>query len=254
MVSVDRQLHIFYRHVHIKADKMSRDPNKRRPSWFSHEVCFQNLLSTVRLDPLAHRVKITIMYDGTVEDFMADFVAKYYADNRFGLKLQFIKGGSDLYSAMITISSTKSSDLPADDLIYFLENDYMHQYGWVSKLFELYNSGIQFDYVSLYDHRDKYHYEMYANLTSKLVYSPSHHWRTAPSTCGSFILEKRVLDRDYEVFSMWMTDYHLFSKLVGERGRVLLTPVPGLSTHSMEGYLSPAIDWEKLALEAAAGL
>lgn len=253
-MSAGRQLYIFFRHVHVKADKTSRDPNKQRPVWFSHEICFQNLVSTIRLDPLGHRVKLVIVYDGTVEDFTTDFIASYYANAALGLNIQFIRGGSDINSFLITLGLAKSLELPAEDLVYILENDYMHQNGWVSKVFELYDAGIKFDYVSLYDHRDKYHYEMYASLTSRLVYSQSHHWRTAPSTCASFILEKRVLDRDYAVFSSGLTDYYFFSKLIGENGRILLTPVPGLATHSMEGYLSPAINWEKLAQEAAASL
>jgi hypothetical protein len=249
MISADRQLHIFFRHVHVKADKTSRDPNKRRPEWFSHELCFRNLLNTIRLDPLANRVKLVVVYDGSVEDFASDFIASYYANQALGLSIQFIRGGSDLNSFLITLGLAKNSECASGDLIYFLENDYMHQYGWVSKLFELYDAGIQFDYVSLYDHRDKYFYEMYANLTSRLVYSRSHHWRTVPSTCASFILEKYILERDYAVFSSGLTDYHFFSKLVGQLGRILLTPVPGLATHSMEGYLSPTVNWEKLALE-----
>jgi hypothetical protein len=252
MISSNRQIHIFYRHVHVKADKTSRDPNKTRPSWFSHEVCFRNLLATIRSDLLGNRVKLTIVYDGPVEDFASDFIAKYYADASYGLNIQFIQGGSDLNSFLITLALARSSEFDPNDLIYFLENDYLHQHGWVSKVFELYEGGLPFDYLSLYDHRDKYHYEMYATLTSKLVYSQTHHWRTAPSTCASFILEKRVLDRDYGVFSSGLTDYYFFSKLIGERGAVLLTPVPGLATHSMEGYLSPTVNWEKLAYEAAA--
>lgn len=250
MISSDRQLVIFYRHVHVKSDKTSRDPNKRRPEWFTHEVCFQNLLSTIRLDPLAHRVKLVIVYDGSVEDFTSDFIAGYYANDSFGLNIQFIRGGSDHNSFVITFSLARSSELRNDDLVYMLENDYMHQYGWISKVFELYETGIPFDYVSLYDHRDKYDYEMYANLKSKLFYSRTHHWRSAPSTCASFILKKSILDRDYGVFTSGMTDYYFFSKLIGEVGRVLLTPVPGLATHSMAGYLSPAVEWAELAQQA----
>jgi hypothetical protein len=41
----------------------------------------------------------------------------------------------------------------------------------------------------------------------------------------------------------------LFPKLQDERGRVLLTPVPGLATHCMAGYLSPAVDWQALATQ-----
>lgn len=246
MQDTARRLHILYRHVHIKADKTSRDPNKRRPEWFSHERCFANLLRTVRQDPLGDRVTITVVYDGTVEDFTSDFVAGYYANEANGVKVQFIKGGSDHNSFLITFGIARTTEIPGTDLIYFLENDYVHQPGWVSKVFELYDSGYRFDYVSLYDHRDKYMYEMYAGLMSKIIHTQTHHWRTAPSTCASFMAEKGVIDRDYPVFTSGMTDYYFFSKLIGEDGRVLLTPIPGLATHSMEGYLSPAIDWSKL--------
>jgi hypothetical protein len=64
-MATDRYLNIFFRHVHVKADKTSRDPNERRPEWFSHEVCFQNLISTIRMDPLGHRVRLVIVYDGS---------------------------------------------------------------------------------------------------------------------------------------------------------------------------------------------
>lgn len=254
MARDDKRVYIFYRHVHIKADKISRDPNKSRPSWFSHETCFQNLLSTVRLDPKGRQVSLIVMYDGPMDDFSDDFISRYYANTALGINLQFIRGGSDLNSFLITLGLAKAIDMQQDDLIYILENDYLHQHGWVSKVFELFNSGIKFDYASLYDHRDKYHYDMYANLTSKLVYTDTHHWRTAPSTCASFILEKRTLERDYSVFSAGLTDYYFFSKLVGEQGHVLLTPLPGLATHSMEGYLSPTVDWATLASQATVGL
>lgn len=198
---------------------------------------------------MADRVKITIVYDGTVEDFTTDFVAGYYANETFGLAVQFIQGGSDINSFLITMGMARMMEVPGSDLIYFLENDYLHRHGWVSKVFELYESGILFDFASLYDHRDKYFYPMYSNLESKIYCTDSQHWRTTPSTCASFILEKRILDRDYPIFASGQTDYYFFSKLVGEMGRVLLTPLPGLATHSMEGYLSPAVNWEGMSAE-----
>lgn len=251
MLGINRTLHIIYRHIPLRAEKHSRDPHKVRPDWFSYEVCFQNLLSTVKTDPLADRVKILILFDGTLDDFMEDFIALYWANESLGLDVQFIRAGSNANSFLIALNMIRSSDIPDTDLIYFLENDYMHQHGWVSKLFELYESGHQCDFVSLYDHRDKYEYEMYAGLLSKLIYTPTHHWRTVPSTCGTFILEKAAVLADYDVWTSNLVDYYLFPKLLSERGRVLLTPVPGLATHSMSGYLSPAIDWEKLARESS---
>lgn len=246
MTDTNRNLHIFYRHVHVKADIRSRDPNKSRPEWFSHEKCFRNLLKTIAADPLGHRVSVTIMYDSSLEDLQTDFMASFIANEQLGIKLQFIKGGSDKNSFLITLAYAKAAALPGTDLVYFLENDYVHQHGWVSKVFELYGSGQSFDVVSLYDHKDKYFLPMYSQLTARLCLSPTHHWRTTPSTCASFLLEKAAFDRDYEVFSAGKTDYFFFSDLIDGRGRVLLSPIPGLSTHSMEGYLSPNVDWAQL--------
>ena len=129
-----RTLHIFYRHVHIKSEKRSRDPSKRRPEWFSYEKCFRNLLQTIRLDPLASNVKLLVVYDGDMEDFRDDFISNYYANESLGIKLQFIQGGSEPNSNLITLFIARSAEILPNDLIYFLENDYMHQVGWVSKL------------------------------------------------------------------------------------------------------------------------
>lgn len=244
--NTDRRLHIYYRHVHVKAELRSRDPNKKRPPWFSYEGCFRNLLETIRQDRLGHRVRINVVYDGSADEARSDFVIELCNRYQVPAHIYLTSAGSDMRSLLTTFQLANDSDLPDRDLIYFLENDYAHQPGWTGKVFELYESGHKFDFVSLYDHRDKYHLPMYVSLTAKLLYSRTHHWRTAPSTCASFILEKAALRRDYDVFSSGLTDYYLFTKLVGERGRTLLTPLPGLSTHAMAEYLSPAVDWEKL--------
>ncbi|MBK9443374.1 MAG: hypothetical protein IPN53_19615 [Comamonadaceae bacterium] len=243
---MDRKLHIFYRHVHIKAERNSRDPKKNRPSWFSYEACFRNLLSTIRNDPNGNRVKLTVMFDGLFEDFMDDFVAGYQANKDLNIDLQFLEAGSDKNSALITLNFIYRSNIPDSDLVYMLENDYMHQSGWVSKLFELYDSEIVKDYVSLYDHRDKYFLPMYEGLQARLFHTDSHHWRTSPSSCGSYISQLFRFRSDYDILQLGLPDYFFFNELIDNRQRVLLTPIPGLSTHCMEGYLSPAVDWPAL--------
>ena len=242
-----RQIHIFYRHVHVKANARSRDPNKARPDWFSHEACFRNLLETIARDPQGHRVIITVMYDGPLEDLQTDFIAPYVASKESGVRLQLLQAGSDRNSFLITLGHANGLPLPDTDVVYFLENDYLHQHGWVSKVFELYDSGQSFDMVSLYDHKDKYILPMYESLTARLLLSRSHHWRTTPSACASFILSKSALARDHDALASGQTDYYFFREVIENRGRVLLSPIPGLSTHSMEGYLSPNVDWAALA-------
>jgi hypothetical protein len=31
-----------------------------------------------------------------------------------------------------------------------------------------------------------------------------------------------------------------------ERNKIVITPIPGLSTHCMEGLMSPTIEWSKI--------
>lgn len=243
---MERQLHIFYRHMHSKEEHRSRDPNKHRPSWFSYEGCFRNLLTTIRNDPQGHRVKLTVMFDGKYPDFLDDFVSGYHANKDLNIGLEFLEAGSDKNSALITLHYMYRSHIADGDLVYMLENDYMHHPGWVRKVFELYDSSIAFDYVSLYDHRDKYFLPMYAELQSRIFHTQTHHWRTAPSSCASYIAEIARFRSDYDIFQLGLPDYYLFNTLSQERKRVLLTPIHGLSTHCMEGYLSPTVDWASL--------
>lgn len=245
---MDRTIHIIYRHIPTHAERFSRDPNKSRPPWFSYQSCFHNLMSTIRSDPRGHQVRVLILFDGSMEDFLQDFIATYYANASLQLGVQFVKGGSNGASFLIALDMLHRSAIPDTDILYFLENDYLHQHGWVSKTLELFESGLPVDIVSLYDHRDKYEFAMYAGLRSRICITPTHHWRTVPSTCGTFLIRKSEMMQDYDIWTANLIDYVLFPKLQDERGRVLLTPIPGLATHCMEGYLSPAVDWQALAL------
>ena len=100
-------------------------------------------------------------------------------------------------------------------------------------------------YVSLYDHNDKYFLPMYENLVSKLFVTENHHWRTTPSTCGSFIITRELLELDYDIHTLVIGDHNKFLQLAEERNRMVITPIPGLSTHCMEGLMSPTINWKE---------
>ena len=226
---------------------MSRDPGKSRPTWFSHESCFTNLLKTIREDPQGSRVHLTVVFDGSIDEFEDDFMGKIYSQDKSCFDVILISGGSDIKSFITTLGLAKSSNFDKDDLVYFLENDYLHQHGWVSKVMDVYDNHSNVDYVSLYDHKDKYIYAMYSELKSKIIITATHHWRTAPSTCASFITSQVKLNVDFDVLSSGLTDYYFFTKLIVERGRILVSPIPGLSTHSMTDYLSPTIDWNEIA-------
>ena len=226
-------IHIFYRHYNVTTHK-----DHCRPEGFSYEKCFNNLLKTIENHP---NVKLTVMMDGTKE---GTFLENYTGD------IYEFKGGSDTASFFTTLDHIKNKDLKENDLIYLLENDYLHVDNWVEKVIDLFSTFQGLNYVSLYDHNDKYFLPMYDNLTSKIFASNKHHWRTTPSTCGSFIISKQMLEADYDILSTMEGDHNKFLHLNQTRSRFVLTPIPGLSTHCMNGLLSPTIDWNQIIEKA----
>jgi len=224
------KIHIFYRHYNV-----SGTDNRSRPKWFDFEKCFVNLLNTIQ----NKNVELHVVFDG---DINSNFIGKY--QDKFTTHL--IKAGNDQLSFFQTWEIAKSISMEQTDLVYFIENDYLHLQGWDKKVIELFETYKLLHYVSLYDHNDKYFLPMYEDLVSKIFTTETHHWRTTPSTCGSFIITKQLFDLDYDIHTSIVGDHNKFLQLAEERNRMVITPIPGLSTHCMEGLMSPTIKWDKV--------
>lgn len=222
-------IHIFYRHYNI----VTTD-NKGRPKWFNFQKCFENLLDTIE----GKDVQLHVVMDGVAKH---NFINQY--KDRF--ILHEIKAGNDQSSFFQTWEIAKNTPMESNDLVYFVENDYLHTNDWVDKITELFSTYKLLHYVSLYDHNDKYFLPMYENLVSKVFVTENHHWRTTPSTCGSFIIIRELLELDYDIHTSVIGDHNKFLQLAEERNRMVITPIPGLSTHCMEGLMSPTINWEE---------
>ena len=226
-------IHVFYRHAQTNSE------GRGRPQGFSYENCFKNF----ELSISGHTdVKVTMAFDGAnhSQDKVMSMAKNY--------PILTTTYNSSLLSYRDLLTHIKNrKDIKPDDLIYYLENDYLHVNGWVSIINDLYNTyDMDTAYVSLYDHNDKYTHPMYVDLVSKVFTTPKCHWRTTPSTCGSFIITKRLFDLDYDVWSTTVGDHNTFLQLNTLRDRYVITPIPGLSTHCMEGLMSPTIDWEQI--------
>ena len=226
------KIHIFYRHYNVT----EREPH--RPEWFSYEKCLLSLLRNTSHLPL-----INLIYDG--KDINDNWINKY--SDQFEHIYQ-INAGSDAESFFQTCHIIKNdSNIDENDLIYFLENDYMHVEEWDEKIFELFKrynmDGI---YVSLMDHLDKYTHPMYEQLVSKIIVTDNHHWRTTPSTCSSFIVNKKTFDMDYDILSTTKGDHNKFLWLNENRQRIVLSPIPSLSCHAMPVCIPPTIQWQNI--------
>jgi len=226
------KIHIFYSHYEITGTD-----RKYRPHWFDYEKCFVNLLNTIE----GKNVELHVVMDGKVENnWIKKYKDKYITHE--------IKGEGRPGCKMLQIAKSLLDDKTNNvDLMYFLENDYLHVDNWVEEivtLFQTYPQGL--NYVSLYDHNDKYFLSMYDNLVSKIFTTKTRHWRTTPSTCGSFVMSKKAFEDDYDVLSTMEGDHHKFLWLNEHKNRFVLTPIPGLSTHCMEELLSPTINWKEI--------
>jgi hypothetical protein len=235
---------IFYVHYNAgKYEKASRDPNKRRPDLFSYENCFKNLLQSIRQSRYKNAVELTIWFDGNLDDLQSDFISRNLpADIKTQVLHSEFRNGTK--SCMALVHYIAQAGFSPDDLIYCLENDYSHQMDWLDKTMELASSELQFDYLSLYDHVDNYCLPIHQRMNTQLFYTQSHIWKTALSTCWSFISRHRTFCADYGLLSS-NEDFMLFIKL-NVIGRRLLVALPGLSAHGMHGLESPGVNWASI--------
>lgn len=219
-------IHILYRHT-----QNISGIGKERPQGFAYEKCLINILNTIKnnADVMFH-----LIYDGTYSG----------SHSRIDNVVNF-NGGSDKASFFYTWQYAKSLNIQDKDLVYFLENDYFHVENWYDKVIELFQAYDINGYVSLYDHLDKYTLDMYSDLQSQIYVTNSSHWRTTPSTCGSFVITKKILLEDYDVHTTYYSDHDKFIWLGNNRGRLILSPMPSLSTHC-DYFMAPIINWKNI--------
>jgi len=221
-------IYILYRHT-----SNSSGFGKNRPSWFSFDKSLENILSTIENVDFC---QFHLIYDG---EYQTNDPRIHHVEN--------FKGGSDAASYVYTWNYIKSLNITDNDIIYIAENDYAFVPGWPYKLKELFETYSGLDYVTLYDHSDKYDHKVYPSLSTYLFLTKSHHWRTVPSTTGSIIFTKRIFDEDFNTHvSNPGSDFGRFEYLRNYKQRNVLSPVPSLATHCEVDYLAPVVDWEQI--------
>ncbi len=229
-----RRIEIFARYCFYSA----ASEHKKRPPHFSRLGCYQNLVSTIEGE---RHVGLTFLLD----DFHAKGSSHFLLEQK-QYPVRRISEGTESGSFLRMLDYVESLSLSDETIVYFLEDDYLHRPDWIDVLREGFSLGAA-DYVTLYDHRDKYS-SLYEGLSSRIFHSASCHWRTTPSTTNTYAMLRKTLAKDREVhraFSQGVTisqDHKKFVELSG-KGSVLISPLPGWSTHREEELESPCIDW-----------
>lgn len=230
-----KPIEVFVRHCSHSPN--SNIPNRYRPEWFDKTKVYRNLINTAN-----HELcNINVIYD--------EHFGPYTGQEKSVVK---INCGTEAKSFLATLDIILSRNLPDDTIIYLLEDDYLHKPGWCEILMGTFEMiGNHFNYITLYDHLDKY-LSNYSGLQSQIFKSGFCHWRTTPSTCNTYACKLSQLKADIDIHRYYSEnayegvsrDHEKFIDL-GNRGRVLISSIPGYSTQC-DQYQSPCTDWKQI--------
>jgi len=216
--------------------------NKVKPSYINNETCLKNFCN-VFFDYIHD---IHIIADNCSEDTLG-MIAKYI--DPINIEKVSVGHGAGTFN----LALDKALKLDDKEIVYFVENDYLHKQNSPKIINEGLSLGASF--VSLYDHPDKYldpskggnpYCEGGAEDT-RVYLTDSCHWKITNSTTMTFASTVAVLKKIEPILRKWTDTHHpydfqMFLEL-REQGELLVTPIPGYSTHGETAYLSPLTDW-----------
>jgi hypothetical protein len=232
------------------------------------------------------RVKMWAILDGCPPQYEALF-HKYFDDSQLVVLNLDSVGNHRTFSTQIQLLLDQSDA----DLVYFAEDDYFYLGDQFFSMIEFLRADPEVHFISPFDHLDCYRLALHR--TPKWIKTcAGRHWRTASSTCLTFLTRKETLSRYRAVFqsyvrgnfdsSLWLSltkqrvcnpfflirsllggsfEWKIIVKawlycwrqiLFGKRVR-LWVPVPGIATHLDAHSLSPGVDWQRLMLQSFQG-
>jgi hypothetical protein len=212
--------------------------NKVKPSYISNENCLRNATK------IFNQVEWLVIADNTSSP-TDEMILKYQSNIT---KVNIGHGAGTFNLAL-----DEALKLDDKEVVYFLENDYLHKSNSLKILLEGINIGA--DYVSLYDHPDKYidganPFVEGGGEYTKVFLSESCHWKLTNSTTMTFASKVKTLREDESILRKWTDtthphDFQMFLEL-RDKGRSLITPLPGYSTHGETAWLTPLINWNDI--------
>lgn len=212
---------------------------KEKPDHINNENCFLNALRTfnkaswlVIADNVGEKTKELISKVNNVKH-----VSVGHGAGTFNLALDY------------------ALSLDEEETVYFLENDYLHK-PEADKILE---DGLDlgFDYVTTYDHPDKYlnpieggnPFCIGRSEETRVYLGKYCHWKLTNSTTMTFASKVKTLREDESILRKWTSETHphdfQMSIELRQAGRRIASTIPGYSTHGETRWLSPLINWKQ---------
>lgn len=148
-----------------------------------------------------------------VADNCDHHVLKTLEEKKFFKLIKTKLGNAASFNYLINFELPQLSD---DDLIYFAEDDYLYR----TNSYQVLEEGLKyFDYVTLYDHPDKYgNYPLDRNLLipngvlsefTQIIKGSRALWRTTNSTTMTFGCYAKTMKKDYKIWNMMTKKFNV---------------------------------------------
>ena len=213
---------------------------KEKPDYINNETCLKNATKVFEDEDWS------IIADN-ISTETNDMIQKY--KSRDHIYYASIGHGAGTFNLALNEALTYNDD----DIVYFIENDYLHKLDAVKILNEGFELGASF--VALYDHPDKYldpskggnPYCEGGGEDTRVYLTDSCHWKITNSTTMTFAAKVSTLKRVESILRKHTSethpnDFQMFLEL-RQLGELLITPIPGYATHGERAWLSPLTDW-----------
>jgi hypothetical protein len=230
------------------------------------------------------RVKIWVLLDGCPKEYENLFRKYFDPEDLVAIPLPGVGNQATFAKQMEILLEQRVSEL-----VYFAEDDYFYLPCRFSRMIDFLLAHRDVHFVSPYDHLDCYTLDLHHRRKWLRVYG-GQHWRTAASTCLTFLTRRETLRKTKRIFrnyrrrsfdcSMWLSltkervfdpvffIRHMFRLTVSYKillkswlyfwrqilfGKswMLWVPVPGIATHLDIRAMSPTMDWVKLMNQEA---
>lgn len=239
------------------------------------EICLRSFKESLG----SLKIKLWVLLDGCPEEY-AQLFRKYFDDEDLVLISLRNLGNRATFDKQIELLLEQQDS----EVVYFAEDDYFYLPGRFSSMINFLLMHQDVHFISPYDHLDCYRLELHHEPKWLRVHG-GRHWRTAASTCLTFLTTREILRKTADSFrtynrgnddcSLWLGltkdrvlsprfffghlhrpprfskyivkswFYHWRQILFGKKW-MLWVPIPGVATHLNKQALSPNVDWREL--------
>jgi predicted house-cleaning noncanonical NTP pyrophosphatase (MazG superfamily) len=141
----------------------------------------------------------------------------------------------------------------SEDLIYFVEDDYIHELDSISEMLFTYERIASLTNKEVIICPTDYPYLYTQAENTKIYLGEKYHWRKIDETLCTFLTSKKIVDKHWEKFlSMCTFEHYPFESPLHEiyKKELCISPIPSIAIHctninSIYG-LSPNKDWKKI--------